>query len=142
MKIPNLKSESEILAFIQKKTKEYHALNEQIQKAESRARERTFGNAELFLKYDFLKVVKHFEKFTNEEKDGVEVAISSYAGTFPGAYTRKGSPSCTRILLSFKAGKWHVKSCSRSCCPKKNNIEIIVLPEKTREKVIKNFCNK
>lgn len=141
MKIPNLKSSLEIERFIAQKSKEYYAIDFLIQGAEIRAKVRTFGNAAVFLTRYFLKIANHFENFTNEEKNGVEIAVYSHAERFSSGYYRKGMPECSRIVLKFKSGKWNVLSCERSYCPKENEFQILTLPEKAREKALNLFCN-
>lgn len=138
--LPNLKYEWEISRFISEKSADYNALNDLIKIIEERASVRTFGNAAVFLQKYFSKIVKRFENFTIAEKENLSIHVSSYAGTFPNAYMRKGSPQCTKILLNFKRGKWNVEKIYRGFVPK-NEFEILNLPEKAREKAIKNFCN-
>lgn len=139
LKFPQWKFKTHAENFFREEKSISEALNSFLDENQKSFRERTFYGAFSFLKR-FIELAEKLNEFTNKEKDGIKAAIHAHAGDFPNTYLRKGTPMASQIIVEFKNGKWNVLSFARVPVPK-TEIKIINLPEKAREKLIKNFCN-
>lgn len=139
-KLPSFKDYFALFSFKDRanENKDFCALREKLKEVEGKCRERTFGTA-----FDVLDAIDevslHFEKFTNEEKEGLVVDIFSDAQKFASAY--KFTPYCSKVVVEFKRGKWNVLSVSRAPCPKKNKFVVKSFSEIAKDKAIKLFFN-
>lgn len=95
--------------------------------------------------YDRLvKAVMHLNhRFSDVPKKamvGLEISLDYWAEDFPNAYTRKGRPESTQVLLTYKAGGWYVTKCFRDYTRRCSmGVKVVYMPDTVKQALIESY---